>query len=256
VAVTREAKRRAAAAAAAALLLAVTGCSGDTDEPPAAASTPEPTPSSSAAATPSSSPTASPSSTPGVPTPGSTERPATTAGPLTKASFPSPQALGPGWRYAVDPGDAEEGYAGNGTSSLARSPEEVVQTAVPFGCDRDAAMPTPAHALEVDYTLRGAKAIAVRGQFASPAQAGTFFSARERNLRACLGRSGSAAIGPLVADLTVPGQGAVSSDRTPASDPWREVAVLDGDTVVLLAVQGADRLSDPQTRRLVRLFRS
>ena len=53
-----------------------------------------------------------------------------------------------------------------------------------------------------------------------------------------------------------PAAGALVSDRTPRSDPWRELAVLDGDTVVLLAVQGRAPLTDPQTRRLVRLFRS
>jgi hypothetical protein len=156
----------------------------------------------------------------------------------------------------VDPGSAEEGYAGNGTPALARNPREVVQTAVPLGCARGTAMPTPTHALEVDYTLRDATVVAVRGRFTGPAQARRFFAARTANLEACAGRSGSAAIGPLVASLGAAGREAVVSDRTPRSDPWREVAVLDGSTVALLAVQGTDPLSATQTRRLVRLFRS
>ncbi|MEO5710838.1 MAG: hypothetical protein ABIQ59_13570 [Nocardioidaceae bacterium] len=45
------------------------------------------------------------------------------------------------------------------------------------------------------------------------------------------------------------------SDRTPKSDPWSELAVLDRDTVVLLAVQGRDALSPDQSRRLVEAFR-
>ena len=195
-------------------------------------------------------------STPGVPEPGSMERPATSSGPLSRRSFPTPRQLGAGWRYAVDPGSAEEGYAGNGTPALARNPQEVVQTAVPLGCARDRAMPTPTHALEVDYTLRGATVVAVRSRFTGPTQARTFFAARSANLAACAGRVGSAAIGPLGSDLRRPGRNAVASDRTPRSDPWLELAVLDGDTVALLAVQGRDPLPAGQTRRLVGLFRS
>ncbi len=184
------------------------------------------------------------------------EKPATSSGPLSKRSFPTPKQLGAGWRYAIDPGDAEEGYAGNGTPSLARSPQEIVQTAVPFGCARKAPMPAPDHALEVDYTLHGAKVIAVRASFASPARSRAFFDGRASNLQACAGRSSSAAIGTLVADLTHPARDALANDRTPKSDPWRELAVLDGDVVALVAVQGDDPLTDADTTRLVRLLRS
>jgi hypothetical protein len=180
--------------------------------------------------------------------------PATTSGPLSQDSFPTPAELGPGWSYFVDPGDAEEGYAGNGTPTLERSPQEIAQTAVPFGCDRPHAMPQATHALEVDYRYRGAQAIAVRERFRDAATARAFHAGRTANLRACLGRSGSAAIGPLVADLRSPAAGVVTSARTPRSDPWRELAVLDGRTVVLLAVHGAGP-GTSDTRRLVELFR-
>ena len=90
------------------------------------------------------------------------DEPATTSGPLSKRSFPTPRQLGAGWRYAVDPGSAEEGYAGNGTPALARNPQEVVQTAVPLGCARARPMPAPAHALEVDYRLRTSDADVAR----------------------------------------------------------------------------------------------
>jgi hypothetical protein len=156
----------------------------------------------------------------------------------------------------VDPGDAEEGYAGNGTPTLARSPREIVQTAVPLGCARADTMPAPQHALEADYTLRGATVVAVRSRFADRAEARRFYAARAANLRACLGRSGSPAIGLLVGALTEPAKDALASDRTPTSDPWRELAVLDDDTVVLVAVQGPDPLDPAATRRLARLFRS
>jgi hypothetical protein len=183
------------------------------------------------------------------------DEPATTSGPLSKRSFPTPRQLGAGWRYAVDPGSAEEGYSGNGTPTLERNPQEIVQTAVPFGCDRPFELTAPTHALEVDYTVSGAKAIAVRGKFGDAASARSFFVDRARELRGCEGRIGSPAIGPLVSAVTVPARGALASDRMPRSDPWHEIAVLDRDTVVLLAVQGADPLTTVQTRRLVTAFR-
>jgi hypothetical protein len=254
--VTRATAGRAAATAAVVgVLVATSGCSGD-------APTADPKSSDASTRAAAQSPTAAPSTarpsqgtTAGVPSPGSMDEPATSSGPLSKASFPKPRELGRGWTYTVDPGDAEEGYAGNGTPALARSPREIVQTAVPFGCSRRAAMPAPEHALEVDYAYRGDKAIAIRGQFADAATARSFFTGRAANLRSCLGRSGSAAIGPLVTGLTAPDSDSLASDRTPRSDPWRELSVLDGDSVVLLAVQGHDPFDTASTRRLVRTFR-
>lgn len=244
--------RRVVAAATTAAFVTVAGCTSTAAEstrPSTHSSTSEP----SAAQTPREPVSAS--ATPGVPTPGSMEKPATTSGRLSKHSFPSPKQLGAGWRYAVDPGDEEEGYAGNGTPSLARSPQEIVQTAVPFGCARREPMPMPTHALEVDYTLHGAKVIAVRGSFAGPAQARTFFTGRAANLQACAGHSSSAAIGTLVSRVTHPATDALANDRTPTSDPWREVAVLDGGDVALVAAHGDDPLTAADTRRLVRLLR-
>ena len=250
---------RWAAASLCAALLPLAGCSSPdtTDTPSAAGTTDGPAPT---AATPASTPAAPPTSTAprstDAPSAGSMDEPATSSGPLSKRSFPAPKRLGPGWRYAVDPGDAEEGYSGNGTPALARRPEEIVQTAVPFGCDRPTALPAPRHALEVDYTYGGRRVVAVRGKFADAATADAFFAGRAVDLHACLGRSGSQAIGPLVTGLDVPASGALVSTRTPRSDPYRELAVLGRDTVVLLAVQGGKALSPRQTRRLVEAFRS
>ena len=218
-------------AAVAASVLALSACSGG-DEP---AARPRPAPPATTEAT---SPSPSTAGT-GAPSPGSMDEPATTSGPLSRRSFPTPRQLGAGWRYAVDPGSAEEGYSGNGTPTLERSPQEIVQTAVPFGCDRPFELTAPTHALEVDYTVAGARAIAVRGKFDDAAEA----------------RTGSPAIGPLVMAVTAPAREALANDRTPRSDPWRELAVLDRDTVVLLAVQGPDPLTAAQTRRLVAAFR-
>ena len=234
-------------AAVAASVLALSACSGG-DEP---AARPRPAPPATTEAT---SPTPSTTDT-GAPSPGSMDEPATTSGPLSRRSFPTPRQLGAGWRYAVDPGSAEEGYSGNGTPTLERSPQELVQTAVPFGCDRPFELTAPTHALEVDYTVAGAKAIAVRGKFGDATEARSFFAGRARNLRGCEGRTGSPAIGPLVMAVTAPAREALANDRTPRSDPWRELAVLDRDTVVLLAVRGTDPLTTAQTRHLVTAFR-
>jgi hypothetical protein len=250
--VTREVARRVLAAATTAALTTVAGCTStaaESAQPSRHSSPAEPS------VTHNPREPVSARATPGVPTPGSLEKPATSSGRLTKHSFPAPKQLGAGWSYAVDPGNEEDGYAGNGTPSLARSPQEIVQTAVPFGCARRAPMPTPTHALEVDYTLHGAKVIAVRGSFASATQARAFFAGRTRNLQACAGHSTSAAVGTLVSHLTRPATDALANDRTPTSDPWREVAVLDGDDVALVAVQGKDPLATAETSRLVGLLR-
>ena len=252
-----------AAVTAAVTVMALTGCtSGRTAaEPETARSTPPLTaaadPASSRASGSATDPATHPASPPAtaVPTPGSTVIPRTTSGPLSRTDFPTPRQLGAGWRYSVDQGDAEEGYAGNGTPVVERSPEEIAQTAVPFGCDRVSAMPTPRHALEVDYSFHRAKVIAVRGEFPDRSTAREFFTGRSANLRNCLGRTSSAAIGPLVDHLTRPAVDAVASDRTPGSDPWQEIAVLDGSTVAMVAVQGPGRLTDSQIRRLVTLLR-
>ncbi|MDX6298945.1 MAG: hypothetical protein QOF53_159 [Nocardioidaceae bacterium] len=254
---TWEVLRRAAAAVLCAGLAATAGCSADrpgsSAEPAPARPATTPARPATAATTPSLAPS---SPAPTVPTPGSTAKPATSSGPLSGASFPKPRRLGAGWRYAVDPGDPEEGYAGNGTPTLARNPQEIVQTAVPFGCPRRAAMPAPTHALEVDYTLHGRKVIAVRGSFGATRAAALFFDGRAENLRACTGRAASAAIGPLVTAVRARSKVALSSRRTPKSDPWQELSVLDRDSVVLVAAQGSDVLSDRTMTRLVRLLHS
>jgi hypothetical protein len=226
-------------------VLALTACSGA--DPVA-----EPSPASGTPPSGSTSPAPEPEKPVGL------ETPATSAGSLTRRSFPRPHTLGTGWRYAVDPGDAEEGYLGNGTPALERDPREIVQLAVPFGCARRSPMPGPTHALEVDYTARGVKVIAIRGEFGDTASAEAFFTGRAANLDRCRGRSGGLAIGTIVARTDRLGDGVLLSDRTPGSDPWAELAVLDGDQVVLVAAQTTlDRppMTRAGARRLVPLFR-
>ena len=184
--------------------------------------------------------------------------PASTSGPLSQESFPTPKRLGAGWDYAVDPGDAEEGYLGNGTPALARDPHEMVQAAFPLGCPRKVRLPVPKHALEVDYSYHDTRVVAVRMSFVDQAQATGFYGGRNADLLTCHGRSGGSAVGVLVKNVTSVGDHAVLSDRTPDSDPWTELAVLDGPDVVLLAAQnrpGEPPLTPDRAQALAAAFR-
>ena len=80
--------------------------------------------------------------------------PAETAGALGADDVPAPSALGPGWRRYADPGNLEEGYAGNGSWVRARGAAEVVQALIPLGCTGLTTAPglsVPTHALEATY---------------------------------------------------------------------------------------------------------
>lgn len=193
------------------------------------------------AAVPASSPTAATAEGPSEPADedhhAELETPGTSSGPLTRRDFPRPRELGTGWAYRVDMGDAEEGYAGNSTPALERDPTEVAMLAVPFGCPRPIDVPVPEHALEVDYTADGVFVVAVRASFGDPRTASRFFGTRTRLLRGCQGRAASEAEGVLVREVRRLSGTALLNDRTPDSDPWTELAVHDGDQVVLLAVQ-------------------
>lgn len=239
---------------AVALLAVLAACTEAADPAAAPTNSPLGSPSSASSAT-STSPTPEPSS---VPTPGSMETPRTSSGKLSQASFPRPGELGPTWAYAIDSGDAEEGYVGNGTPALERDPAELAMLTVPFGCPRRAAMPRATHALEVDYTADGITVIAIRMQFADPATARRLFDGRLANLQRCRGRSGGQAIGELVGTVAPIGNGIVLSDRTPNSDPWAELAILDGDQVALLATQTTldhPMVSRRHARQLAAAFR-
>jgi len=233
--------RRGLVGVAAALLLVSTGCAGGS---PAATGTGAPSTPPQATRSPSAAAWSTPID---APAPGDLKTPATSSGALSQHSFPRPKRLGAGWAYAVDPGDSEEGYLGNGTPALARNPQEMVQAALPFGCARRVPLPTPSHALEVDYRFGSTKVIAVRMSFRDGPQATGFYAGRSADLMDCHGRSGGAGIGVLVRAVTSIGRHAVLSDRTPDSDPWSELAVLDGSDVVLVAAQ-----SRPDTPPLTR----
>jgi hypothetical protein len=140
-------------------------------------------------------------------------------------------------------GDAEEGYTGNRTPVLERDPGEVAMLAVPFGCARPVDVPVPEHALEVDYTAGGVSVVAVRASFGDPRTASRFFGTRARLLRGCAGTVVSEAEGAIVDEVRRLSATALLNDRTPESDPWAELAVHDGDQVVLIAARS--RLDSP-----------
>ena len=199
------------------------------------------------AAVPASSPTAATAEGPSEPDDedghAELETPGTSSGPLTRRDFPRPRVLGPSWSYRVDHGDAEEGYSGNSTPVLERDPTEVAMLAVPFGCPRPVDVPVPAHALEVDYTAGGVSVVAVRASFGDPRTASRFFGTRARLLSNCAGTVAGRAEGVLVDEIRRLSATALLNDRTPDSDPWVELAVHDGDQVVLVAAQ--TRLDSP-----------
>ncbi|MGN6576893.1 MAG: hypothetical protein ACTHKG_14530, partial [Nocardioides sp.] len=222
---TRETQRTFATAlrVGTALLSAVLlpSCSG----PTAPSAEPSPTASTAIAPTTAASPSTSTEASPAkkrsrAPEPGDLATPATRSGPLSRSTFPHPRSLGARWAYAVDPGDAEEGYLGNGTPALERDPAEVTLASVPMGCPRPHRLPRPAHALEVDYTRSHTKVIAIRARFDGAGEAGRFFDQRANTISACRGRSGGPAIGTLVDSVSRPSDGVLLSDRTPRSDPW------------------------------------
>lgn len=192
-----------------------------------------------------SSPAAVPFAVPSAPSDGPV--PDDTAGPLTAQDMPPADRLGPGWEVAVDPGDAEAGYVGNGTPTLARDPAEVVALAVPLGCTRRSDLPLPRHALEQTYAApaSGAAGVAVRLRFADAASARRFHEDRSADLRACAAQRvapGPGGAAP-VRDVSRPDAATVRSVRVdpygnPTTGTWVETATLDGADVLLVAVQG------------------
>jgi hypothetical protein len=162
------------------LLASVAACSRGTSETAAAPSKPQPAPTS-----------ASPTEltvTRSAPAP-STGKPARSAGPLNKSSVPRALDLGRGWHPYTDPGDAEEGYLGNGSWVRARGVSEVVAGIVPLGCLKLTTpphLPVPAHALEATYRGRDdAPAVALVLDYSSPASAASMLAGLSRIARSC-----------------------------------------------------------------------
>lgn len=158
--------------------------------------------------------------------------PGTTSGELDQSDLPAPVELGPGWEYRVDPGDAEEGYAGNGTPAIARDPAEVLGAITPLGC-RPADLPLPRNALEVTYAKGERPGVALMLAFDDAPTAQRFFDVHSRTLRQCAQRPTS----PLAIVTDDPGQ--ISSSRTEfpgETHTWDETMTVSDNRVVLVAL--------------------
>jgi hypothetical protein len=206
-------------------------------------------PAAKTATTSTASPPGTSSATPS-PTPGDGHDrmavPAKRAGPLTGKDMPRASALGHGWRFRVDNGDQEDGYAGNGTPTVQRDPGEVAGLAVPLGCVDRGHLPRPRWALESDYrhTSTATLGLVIRLRFRTAADATTFMKQRDTALAACsaqTSRSGPNSTGLVQSIHRV--RGWTVSTRTEAGDlhdgsAWTEiVGIASPDTdLVLVAV--------------------
>ena len=181
--------------------------------------------------------------------------PAETAGSLGSDDVPAPPDLGAGWTRYVDPGDAEEGYAGNGTWVRARGGAEVVQALVPLGCSgltSTPRLPVPRHALEATYRgPGGAPAVALVFSYRSANQARALLAGLAGIGRSCAEPAGTVRPrDPMVAVVTQ-----VRADDTQVLDRrrelgagaspwvWSEAVVRRGSRVGLLTV--ASLAGDP-----------
>ena len=165
--------------------------------------------------------------------------PATTSGRLDRASLPEPRALGPRWRYRVDPGSAEDGYAGNGTPAMARDPREVVAALTPLGC-RPVQLPVPDAALEVTYGhADGTPAVGLLLEFDDDAEAAHFFALRVGVMRDCADWRRAQAEVEVLRDQPLTFV-AVRDERLGGTPVWTEGVQRSGRRVLFVAVAGDD----------------
>jgi hypothetical protein len=185
--------------------------------------------------------------------------PAERSGPLRGHDMPRPAALGHGWVFRVDAGSQEDGYAGNGTPTVARDPGEVAGLAVPLGCVDRGHLPRPRWALETDYAhaATGTIGLVVRLRFATVSGATAFMKQRDAALAACAAQTSR--VGPnstgLVQHLRTLA-GLTVSTRTESGDlhdgsAWTEIAAVGSPAsdVTMLAVNAAQ--SSPVTRHAI-----
>jgi hypothetical protein len=245
MAADRRARLLAVVAVSGALLLSACSSSSETSAATSqAAFASSPTPSTSPSPS-SASPTPAPS--PAGPSATSLDRTATpgrTSGALGPTSMPLAAALGPRWTSRVDPGSAEDGYTGNGTSVVARDPRDVIDALLPLGCASEAVystpMPVPKHALEADYAYKptGAHAIGLVLEYADSATAARMVRLYTAALRRCRAGAGGTMV---VTVERSPGAGLFASRQidTVANETWRELVAPAGRVVRLIAVEGA-----------------
>ena len=194
--------------------------------------------------------------------------PAETAGDLDSSDVPGPPDLGPGWKRYVDPGEAEDGYVGNGSWVRARGSKEVVQAVVPLGCAGLTALPrlpVPLHALEATYRgPGGAPAVALVFDYTRISQARSFVEMLGEVGRACPEPARPVRRNdPMVAVVDQ-----VAADSTTILDRrreygvgasewvWSEVVVRRGVRVGLLTVASAPNDGAPDLAGLARSVRA
>ena len=204
-------------------------------------------------------PTSRPSTFSTVAAPDRMAVPATRSGPLTGVDMPRPAVLGNGWRFRVDNGDQEDGYAGNGTPTVERAPGEVAGLAVPLGCQDRGHLPRPRWALESDYAHASTAtiALAIRLRFRTAGDAKAFLNHRAVALAACAAQTtkdGPNSTGLVQGLRTSPGL--TVSTRTEAGNlhdgsAWTEIALagIPSTDVTLIAVNATQ--SAPVARRAI-----
>ncbi len=172
----------------------------------------------------------------GVPSPPLATPPSTESGPLDQTDLPTPETLGKGWEYRIDPGSVEDGYSGSGAPAIARDPAEVVNAITPLGCKPAKQLPMPKHALEVTYQKGSTQGVGLLLEFIDEQEAATFFEAHTSALRDC------AKTDRVIAQVTVDEPTRFVSVRKPGvgkEGAWIEGIHVDGTQILLVA------LSDP-----------
>ncbi len=108
---------------------------------------------------------------------------ASAAGGLTEKTLPAP----PGWKPVVAAGGPDEGYIGNGTAARARDPRYAAYEILAIGCApvTRADWTDPTGALEVELGNGSQQGFGEALQFATAANATTWFTVWKQQLTAC-----------------------------------------------------------------------
>jgi hypothetical protein len=163
--------------------------------------------------------------------------PSTESGPLDQSDLPSPETLGNGWEYRIDPGSVEEGYSGSGAPAISRDPAEVVNAITPLGCKPAKQQSMPNHALEVTYEKGSTPGVGLLLEFAEDQDAAAFFDAHTSALRDC------AKTDRVIAEVAVDEPTRFVSVRTQGAGQegaWVEGIHVSGTQILLLALGEPD----------------
>ncbi len=175
-------------------------------------------------------------------------------------AFPRPADLGPGWTYRGSFG--EPGYVDGPAPVRRLDPRDAVRETVPRGCPVPVTGPTRAsgrgssalQAVSVAYAVSGDWVDATRITFAAPRAATGLARDRRRALVSCRGSDGGSSLGPLVTRVQALGAGATLSDRTPRSDAYADVALVDGRSLVVVTRRTEEQPTLRAARALAAAF--